>query len=296
MPASRLPPLSAIRVFEAASRHLSFTKAAAELGMTQAAVSYQIKVLEEKVGQPLFLRKTRQVALTQAGAQFAPEVSEAFNKLGSAFETLSNDISGTLRVSIGPTFASNWLASRIGHFQIENPSLALRLEQSSKFVDFNRNPVDLAIRAGPGDWPGLACHKLFESNFTPMLSPTLAQSIGGVTTPSDILKLPLIDPTDPWWKIWFEAAGLDPTLLEGRTDSKMGTQSVEAQIAIAGGGVAILTPAFNRHELELKRLIQPFDIIGRTGSAYWLAYPEARRNVPKIRVFRDWILRAAGHG
>ncbi|KJS15543.1 MAG: LysR family transcriptional regulator [Hoeflea sp. BRH_c9] len=294
MSATKLPPLSAIRVFEAAARHLSFTKAAAELGMTQAAVSYQIKVLEEKVGQPLFLRKTRQVSLTQAGARFAPEVSDAFSKLGSAFEALSNDISGTLRVSIGPTFASNWLASRIGHFQIENPGLALRLEQSPKFVDFSRHPADLAIRAGLGDWPGLICHKLFDATFTPMLSPKLAESIGGVSTPSDILKLPIIDPTDPWWNVWFAAAGLDPDLLEGRTQSRMGTQSVEAQIAIAGGGVAILTPAFNQHELELKRLIQPFDIIGRTGSAYWLVYQEARRNVPKIRLFRDWILSAAG--
>lgn len=285
-----LPPLPAIRVFECAARHMSFTKAAVELGMTQAAVSYQIKLLEERIGEPLFLRKIRQVSLTPAGVRLAPQVSDAFARLRAGFEELSEDASGTLIINSLQTFASNWLASRIGHFQIANPGLAIRLEQSGNIIDFNRHRADVAIRSGVGAWPGLACHELFDAAFTPMLSPKLAASIGGLSAPADLLKLPIIDATDPWWQAWFEAAGLDPNLLKGRLANQMGAQSIEANVAIAGAGVAILTPAFYREELELGRLIQPFDILGRTGQSYWLVYPEARRNVAKIRRFRDWVL------
>ncbi|PWW00363.1 transcriptional regulator [Hoeflea marina] len=294
MTQSRLPPLATIRVFEAAARHLSFTRAAAELGMTQAAVSYQIRVLEERVGQPLFLRRPRQVSLTPAGARLAPQLSEAFGRLGAAFDELSDDIAGTLLVNTVQTFASHWLASRIGHFQLSNPALAIRLESASELIDFRRHQADVAIRSGRGDWPGLISHRLFELTFTPMLSPALAETIGGLATPADILRLPIIDATDPWWRIWFSAAGLDPKLLDGRVASQMGAQAVEAQVAIAGTGVAMLTPEFHREELARGRLLQPFDIVGRSGGAYWLVYPEGRRNLPRIRRFRDWILAEAG--
>jgi LysR family transcriptional regulator, glycine cleavage system transcriptional activator len=287
---SALPPLQAIRVFEAVARHLSFTKAAEELAMTQAAVSYQIKVLEERIGTPLFLRRPRQIALTETGQRLAPAVSEAFALLGQAYAAARGGADGLLSITTVLTFASNWLAHHLGSFQIAHPALAVRLETSSRLTDFAREDVDLAIRSGAGNWPGLDAYKLLEADFTPMLSPRLAASIGGVKEPADLLRLPILDPGDIWWTQWFEAAGVLSHDLAKRPGSSMGAQAYEANAAIAGHGVAILTRSLFSAELADGRLIQPFDLVGDDGHAYWLVYPQARRNVPKIRAFRDWLL------
>ena len=287
---SKLPPLQAIRAFEAAARHASFTKAADELGMTQAAVSYQIKVLEERIGTPLFLRKPRQVALTETGQRLAPAITEAFALIGDAYAAARGGADGLLCISTVQTFASNWLARHLGSFQIAHPALAVRLDTSSHLVDFAREAVDIGIRSGGGNWPGLATHLLFRADFTPMLSPKLADSIGGVKTPADLLRLPILDPEDAWWKAWFVAAGLPADELARRTGSSMGSQASLGSAAMAGHGVAILTRALFAAELGDGRLIQPFDISGDDGHAYFLVYPESRRNVPKIKAFREWIL------
>lgn len=285
-----LPPLQAIRVFEAVARHLSFTKAAQELGMTQAAASYQIKLLEERIGAPLFLRRPKQIELTEPGQRLAPAVSEAFAILGQAYAAARGGADGLLCVTTVLTFASNWLAQHLGAFQIAHPALAVRLDTSSRLTDFAREDVDLAIRSGGGKWPGLEAHKLLDADFTPMLSPKLAASIGGVKEPADLLRLPILDPGDIWWTQWFEAAGVTGHDLAKRPGSSMGAQAYEANAAMAGHGVAILTRALFKNEIADGRLIQPFDLVGDDGHAYWLVYPTARRNVPKIRAFRDWIL------
>ncbi|MBZ9762585.1 transcriptional regulator GcvA [Mesorhizobium sp. CA8] len=285
-----LPPLQAIRVFEAVARHLSFTKAAQELGMTQAAASYQIKLLEERIGAPLFLRRPRQIELTEPGQRLAPAVSEAFSILGQAYAAARGGADGLLCVTTVLTFASNWLAQHLGSFQLAHPAIAVRLDTSSRLTDFAREDVDLAIRSGGGKWPGLEAHKLLDADFTPMLSPKLAASIGGVKEPADLLRLPILDPGDIWWSQWFEAAGVTGHDLAKRPGSSMGAQAYEANAAMAGHGVAILTRALFKNELADGRLIQPFDLVGDDGHAYWLVYPTARRNVPKIRAFRDWIL------
>jgi LysR family glycine cleavage system transcriptional activator len=287
---AQLPPLAAIRVFEAAARHLSFTEAAAELGMTQAAVSYQIKVLEERVGTPLFLRLPRRVALTEAGQKLAPPISQAFALIGEAYASVRSSADGVLNVSTLLTFASNWLAQHLGMFQLAHPALAVRVDTSNRVVDFAREDIDVAIRSGGGRWPGMETHMLFRADFTPVLSPKLAASIGGVKEPADLLKLPILDPGDIWWKQWFEAAGVNADGLAQRPGTSMGAQAYEANAAIAGQGVAIITRALFKVELADGRLIQPFDIVGDDGHAYWLVYPAGRRNVPKIRVFREWIL------
>ena len=186
------------------------------------------------------------------------------------------------------TFASNWLARHLGSFQIANPDIAVRLDTTSRMVDFAREEVDVAIRSGSGKWPGVAAHLLFAADFTPMLSPR--SSPGGVKTPADLLELTLLDAGDPWWQQWFTAAGVPTDGLAGRPDTRLGSQALEASAAMAGQGVAILTPAFYAAELAEGRLVQPFDLVCGDGQAYWLAYPEARRNVPKIRAFRDWLL------
>jgi LysR family glycine cleavage system transcriptional activator len=291
---SSLPPLSAIRVFESASRHASFTKAAEELGMTQAAVSYQIKMLEERVGAPLFLRMPRQVKLTELGERLAPSITEAFETMRTAFATLREDTEGVLSISVVATFAANWLVQRLGSFQMEHPLLAVRLDSNDRLVDFTQSEVDLAVRTGTGDWPGLISHELIKAQFTPMLSPKLAASIGGVHEPADLLRLPLIDAGDPWWRQWFEAAGVPDPQLQGHAQNRLGTQLLEGRAAIAGLGVGILTPAFHTVEIGAGLLLQPFDLLHDDGRSYWLVYPESRRNVPKIRAFRAWILGELG--
>lgn len=285
-----LPPLAAVRVFEAAARHLSFTRAAEELGMTQAAVSYQIKVLEERVGSPLFLRLTRALELTQAGRSLAPAASEALELIASAFATARASTRGVLSISVVPTVAAHWLAPRIGSFQLRHPDVAVRIDATRQLADFTRDDVDVAIRSdSDGDWPGLLAHRLMPIDFTPMLSPKLADRLGMPKAPADLLKFPIIDPDDPWWLTWFAAYGIADYDPGSRPIVRMGDQHLEARAAIGGQGVAILTPAFYSTELESGLLVQPFGA-ALEGRSYWLCYAEARRNVPKIRAFREWML------
>ncbi|WP_117193539.1 LysR substrate-binding domain-containing protein [Rhizobium terrae] len=291
MKMSKQFPLNALRVFESAARQLSFTKAGQELGLTQTAVSYQIKLLEDTLKEQLFLRRPRQISLTEAGERLAPRITEAFAIMDDAVASLSNAAEGTLIIHSTATFASRWLARHLGTFQLKNPGIAVRLETSQEMIDFSRTPADVAIRSGKDEWPGLRRHFLMRNHFTPMLSPELAATIGGVKTPEDILKLRIIDPGDPWWPFWFAAAGLPDVDLTGRPVSRYGAQAFEASAAIASQGVAILQPEFYADDVALGRLIQPFDILGYDGSDYWLAYPEARRNSKKIRAFRDFLLK-----
>lgn len=290
MKLSKQFPLNALRVFEAVARLGSFTKAGDELGMTQTAVSYQIKLLEENIGEPLFLRRPRQISLTDAGESLAPKVAEAFDLLNEAMAAVRGDGEATLIIHSTATFASHWLARHLGSFQLRHPNIAVRLATSDAIIDFSREQADIAIRSGKGTWPGLRTHMLMKMNFTPMLSPALAASIGGIRKPEDLLKLRIIDPGDPWWEAWFQSAGVSDPDLAGRPRTRLGAQSFEASAAIAGQGVAILTPQFYVDELAAGRLYQPFDLLCSDGTDYWLAYPENRRNVPKIRTFRSWIL------
>lgn len=165
--ATNLPPLPAIRAFEAAARHLSFTRAAAELGMTQAAVSYQIKVLEERLGTPLFLRKARQIALTGAGARLAPEVTLAFETLRTAFADTRGRVEGTLSITSVPTFASHWLAQNVGLFQMAHPDIAVRIDSSPNLVDFTTEDFDVGIRGAVSIEPGLVGHLLVRQTLPP---------------------------------------------------------------------------------------------------------------------------------
>ncbi|WP_163271365.1 LysR substrate-binding domain-containing protein [Chelativorans alearense] len=287
-----LPPLAALRVFEAAARHGSFTKAGEELGMTQAAVSYQIRVLEDRVGAPLFVRRPRKVSLTETGRRFAPSVRDAFERIVAAYAEARGVMEGRFTISTAQTFASHWLVDNLDTFQTLHPSLVVRLEATQRVADFQSEDVDVAIRGGHGPWPGLERHLLLEANFTPMLSPELAASVGGIKTPADLLRLPLLDPQDPWWRLWFEPLGLSIEASLKGPSAKLGAQGLVARAAMARRGVAMLTPALYRSELAHGLLIQPFERICADGLGYWLVYPEGRRNAPKVRAFREWILKA----
>ena len=286
----RLPPLTAVRVFESAARHENFTKAAAELGMTQAAVSYQVKLLEERVGAPLFARSKRRVTLTDAGRRIAPKITRAFDAIDGAFSELRSEDEAMLTISTSQTFANTWFAWRLGGFQMQHPDCAVRLIASDALADFVTDDVDVAVRAGRGGWPELAAESLFKVDFTPMCSPAFLESHGGRLEPADLLRLPLISPQDVWWPHWLREMGVevpDGPLGHGiRLDS----QANEGNAAIAGQGVAMLTPFFWRMDLTQGRLVQPFAHVSTRGFGYWLVYPEHRRNVPKIKRFREWLI------
>jgi LysR family glycine cleavage system transcriptional activator len=285
----RLPPLSAVRVFESAARYQNFTQAAAELGMTQAAVSYQIRLLEERLGTSLFARVKGRVSLTEAGRQIAPLVANAFETLDDAFSGLVAEDQALLSLSAAQTLATSWLAPRLGTFQVRHPSLAVRLSTDNRLVDFSTGEFHAAIRVGRADWPGLKCHFLFRMYFSPICTPDFARA-HALTRPEQLLDIPRLSPRDDWWADWLADVGIAAPARSADPGLVLDNQVMEANAAFAGAGVAMMTPMFWREELAAGRLVQPFAHVHVTGRSHWLVYPEGRRNQPKIAAFRDWLL------
>ncbi|MGH6614312.1 transcriptional regulator GcvA [Sphingomonas sp.] len=286
----RIPPLAAVRVFEAAARHENFTAASVELGMTQAAVSYQIKLLEERLGVPLFRRDKKRVLLTDAGRRISPQVVRAFEALDSAFGSIRAEDEALLTISTSNTFANTWFAWRLGGFQMAHPAMAVRLLTSDALADFVSDDVDLAVRAGQGGWPGLVEELLLPIDFTPMCSPAFLARHGGMIAPEHMMSLPLVSPHDRWWSVWLSEAGIDVPQGPLRPGVRLDSQAHEGNAAIAGQGIAMLTPFFWRNDIAEGRLVRLFDQVSTRGFGYWLVYPEHRRNTPKIRRFRDWLV------
>ena len=286
---ARLPPLSAVRVFEAAARRQNFTQAAAELGMTQAAVSYQIRLLEERLGVALFARVKGRVSLTDAGRRIAPLVASAFETLEDAFSGLVAEDQGVLSISTAQTIATTWLAPRLGAFQVAHPDLAVRLGSDNRLVEFSTGEFHAAIRVGRGDWPGLRCHFMFRLNFSPICSPEFAAR-HHLERPEQLLDIPRLSPNDDWWGDWFASEGVMVGDAPPDRGLVMDNQMMEANAAFAGAGIAMMSPMFWRTELASGRLVQPFPRVHITDRAHWLVYPEGRRNQPKIAAFREWLL------
>ncbi|GHD06956.1 LysR family transcriptional regulator [Tianweitania populi] len=228
--------------------------------------------------------------LTEVGARFSPSVSDAFERLREAYKDARGESRSVLALSSVATFASNWLAPRLGLFQLEHPHIAVRLDTESRNRDFTREQVDVGIRGGFGKWPGLAAHKLMPITFTPMLSPLLLNRAGPLNEPADLLRLPIIDAFDPWWASWLESVGLPPDSLATRPRNDLESQAIAASAALAGNAVAMLTPAFFGEALRSGALVQPFEHLGSDGQNYWLVHAESRRNVAKIKAFREWLL------
>lgn len=292
----RLPPLAAIRAFEAAARTENFTAAAAELGMTQAAVSYQVKSLEERLGSPLFVREKGRVRLTPLGARLLPALSGAFDAIEAAFASHRQEDESLLTVSTTHTFANTWLAWTLGGFQMEHPDLAVRMTTSNELCDLRAGDADVAIRAGRGDWEGLEQHRLFESAFTPMASveciAEVERKLGRKLSPHDIPHQHLINPSDEWWQQWFSDNGVpaDESALR-RPGVRLENQANEGHAAMAGQGFALLTPLLWKGDVAAGRLAVPFpERVSARGWAYWLVYPTERRMVPKVKRFREWLL------
>ncbi|MEN3746481.1 LysR substrate-binding domain-containing protein [Sphingomonas sp. HF-S3] len=286
----RLPPLAAVRVFEAAARHGNFTRAAEELGMTQAAVSYQMKLLEERLGAPLFARSGRGIALTEHGRRIAPQVSAAFDAMGEAFGSVRAESEAVLTVSAPQTLATNWLAGRLGGFQISRPGLAVRLNVGDAIVDLAAGDADVAIRGAPGPWPGLVSHFLMRMPVTPLASPLLLEKHPPVRTPQDLFRLPLLSPEDDWWRLWFDSAAAGEVEGTAHPGIRFESQILDGNAAIAGHGVAILSPPMWQSAIATGQLVQPLPHFVSYRNGFWLVHTEAKRNLPKVRAFRDWIL------
>ena len=288
--------MAAVRAFEAAARAENFTAAAAELGMTQAAVSYQVRSLEERLGAPLFVREKGRVRLTPLGTRLLPALSSAFDSIEAAFASHREEDDSLLTITTTHTFANTWLAWRLGAFQIAHPDLAVRMTTSNELVDLRSGDADVAIRAGRGDWEGLDHYELFKSSFTPMTSPEcvaeLEADLGRKLEPRDLPGQHLINPSDDWWMQWFADNGVPAE--DGvfrRPGVRLDSQADEGHAAMAGQGFALLTPLLWKGDVAAGRLCVPFpERISTRGWAYWLVYPTERRMVPKVKRFREWLV------
>ncbi len=292
---ARLPPLTSLRAFEVAARHLSFTRAAEELHVTQAAVSHQVKSLEDFLGQPLFMRLTRALELTPAGESYAPVLREAFEAIERATRRLmeDQDRQGVLNVSISPTILSRWLIPRLPAWQETHPEIELRLVSTPKLADFVRDGVDVAIRHGQGVWPGLAAHRMFQAKSVPVASPKLMNGPIALKRPEDLaghtLLHDLVEPDS--WRIWLTAA--DVKEIDPDRGMRFGTGAEAIQAAVEGAGVALARRAVIRRDIEEGRLIIPFEVPMPKNFAFYVVYPEGAAKRPKVRAFCDWALAQA---
>ena len=282
----RLPPLHALRAFEAAARHLSFKMAAAELHVTPAAISHQIKALETELGIKLFRRLTREIRLTEEGHALAPSLRDAFDRLAAAVERVQRaPTRAVFTLSTLTTVAMSWLVPRLPRFQALHPEIDVRVSTSQKSVDFTREDFDAALRYGIGGWPGLAQHKLFDDRLTPLASPALARKL---KEPGDLANVPLLDTDpDPEWHVWLEQAGL--ARMPIRRGASFDSTRIALEAAAAGIGVALGDPLFAADQIAAGQLVQPFAAIATTRRAYWFVYPEPFAARPKIVAFRDWL-------
>lgn len=292
----RFPPLAAIRAFEAAARTENFTAAAAELGMTQAAVSYQVKSLEERLGAPLFVREKGRARLTPLGHRLLPPLSGAFDAIEAAFASRREEDETLLTITTTHTFANTWLAWRLGAFQMEHADLAVRMTTSNELCDLRAGDADVAIRTGDGGWEGMEVLRLFESSFTPMASPEciakVERKLGRKLEPPDLPHQARINPSDDWWQQWFSDNGVPADeLLLRRAGIRLENQANEGHAAMGGQGFALLTPLLWKGDVAAGRLCAPFpERISSRAWAYWLVYPRERRMVPKVKRFREWLV------
>jgi LysR family glycine cleavage system transcriptional activator len=287
----RLPPLNALRVFEAAARHESFTRAAEELYVTQGAVSQQVKALETTLGVKLFLRERQRLALTAAGRDYLVVVRDALDRIALGTERLRRrESSGVLTVSTSPDFAAKWLVHRLGRFAEAHPGIDLRVSAAMHAVDFAREEVDIAVRHGDGRWTGLDVVRLTAERLFPVCSPRLIAGRKRLKA-SDLLNYPLLR-LDDWnaWARWFAAAGVDTPARPGPV---LNRASMLIDAAVDGQGIALARTALAAHDLIAGRLVRPVDVALRMPNTYWIVCPQATAALPKIAAFRAWLLSQA---
>ena len=292
--------LTGLRALEAAARHLSFSKAAEELGVTPAAISNQIKALETQYSVQLFHRMTRAVELTEAGQAVWPLLRQGFDKLSSAanrLQTLTGR--GSLTVSVLPFFAAKWLVPRLDRFYQAYPDIDVRIDATMRMVDLTRDNVDICVRLGQGAYPGLHVVKLMDEQAFPVCSPGLLEEGAPLATPSDLSQHTLLhveseDFSFPGWDTWLNAAGVkggDAT--RGPRFNQLGLQ---VQASIEGLGVALASKVLVRDDLFAGRLLRPFDLEIETNLAYYVLCRNEAAPLPLVVAFCDWIVAEAASG
>jgi len=284
-------PLNALKAFEASARHLSFTRAADELCVTQAAVSHQIKALEGRLGVELFRRSNRGLKLTDEGVALAPTLFEAFGAIDRLFERFeSGGAQEVLTVSAVGTFVVGALLERLATFRAAHPQIDLRLLTNNNKVDLVGEGLDYAIRFGDGAWHGAEAELICTAPLSPLCAPALARTL---REPSDLLRAPLLRSYRPQdWLAWFEAAGLVDVVIHGPLfDSSL----IMVQAAMRGEGVALAPHGLFRREIESGQVIQPF-AIEATIDGYWLTRLKSRPPTVPMTAFRNWLLDAFSSG
>ena len=291
--ARRLPSLNALKAFEAAARYESFTKAAAELHVTQGAVSHQVKALEGELGLKLFLRQRQRLNITEAGRAYLAVVRDAFDRLASGTEhLLQRQKTGVLCVTTSPNFAAKWLVHRLGHFAETYPDIDLRISASLHHVDFAREDIDMAVRHGDGHWPGLNVTRLASEQLFPVCSPRLLRGPHALRSPNDLKHHTLLhlDDRRDWLK-WLDAAGVADADLSRGAVFNQASMAIDA--AIDGQGIALARTALAAWDLRMGRLARPFDLALSVTYAYWIVCPHAHADLPKVATFRQWLLAQA---
>jgi LysR family glycine cleavage system transcriptional activator len=293
---ARLPSLNGLRAFEAAARHLSFTAAAAELNVTQTAISHQIRRLEQELGVRLFVRKNRALALTPEANEYLPGIRAAFNDLRFATDRLlRRDNARVLTVSTLASLAAKWLLPRLAAFQVAHPEIDVRITTSTDLVDFGRGDVDAAIRYGRGQWPGVQSEWLMADQLFPVCSPALLTGEHPLRKPEDLAHHVLLHTSRTAlddWRLWLTAAGL-PLDISQHGGLTFDLNFLTVQAAIDGRGVAIGRTSYVRDDIANGRLVVPFDMRLPADAGFYLVTPEGRRDAPKLATFREWLQRAA---
>ncbi|HEX4711116.1 transcriptional regulator GcvA [Phenylobacterium sp.] len=290
----RLPPLNALRAFEAAARHLNFSRAADELSVTPGAVSQQIQNLEDYVGAALFKRTPKGLLLTDAAQTALPALREAFDRLAEAASLLTAAVDGRrLTLTAPPSFAAKWLVPRLGAFEQAHPQVDVWLSAAIELVDLSAGEVDVAIRYGAGRYPALEVHRLFSETVIPVASPDhLAEH--PLATPADLANhillhdgSPDLDDSCPDWSMWLAARGLKN--IDAMRGPRFNQSSLVIEAAVNGRGVALAKRTLAQADLEAGRLVAPLQIATAVDFAYYLVHPKAKGRLPQVKAFVSWI-------
>ncbi|MGD9923462.1 MAG: transcriptional regulator GcvA [Pseudorhodoplanes sp.] len=285
----RIPPLNPLRAFEAAARHLSFTKAADELNVTQGAVSRQVKVLEDYLGFGLFERTSKGLELSRNGRAYVGSLSQAFEQIARATdEVVSSRSQSILTIRGYTTFLVRWLIPLLPEFKMKHPNVEIRLVSAADPVDFERDNVDLGIRYGFGQWRNIESDLLFLDSLRPVCSPSLLEHVR-LKTPNDLARCTLLhlNQRRSDWPDWLVGAGCESLIAENNLFLE--DLGVVYQCAVAGMGVAIGQQAYIEDDLAARRLVVPFEVVLRRPKGYFLVCPKDRAHAAKIRIFRDWL-------
>lgn len=293
---TRLPPLNAMRAFECAARHMSFSLAAGELSVTPAAISQQIRLLEQVLNIQLFIRQNRHIELTEEGKLLAPLLTDAFQHLHSAIETLNlHQQEHPLTISAPHTFVAKWLIPRLDDFYRQHPQISVRIDASTRLVDFNQESIDVGIRFSLQQDPNLDSTRLMTLQVIPVCSPLYIQQHKTLQTPADIPYQTLLhydnksdEPSWPDWNMWLTTMGYPD--ISTRSGIYFAQPEMLIQAAIEGQGIALVANIFAEKDIQAGRLLQPFSMIMPIDFSYYLVTTASRAKLPRVIAFKEWLL------